>query len=235
MSNYSNIQYWNCKKLHKWLIEKQSVLYSIIYFSNHPLIINIKKILRILYSNKEANFFQHDLSKDELQCLWNIKDDAVKLKAVLHFCYLKWSDFLMNQLEYNDEVMFNSLYSIHKELTIVNNIAGIPLYHAFSDMAKRYPNFIGQYWYLISQRTGWKIFTHSSIKVGSLRKEDLDFYFTFGWILPNFFPDEMGIIEINYSYVMKSIYSTLNRIIENLFKVSKDIEDGIDWLFEEVK
>lgn len=222
---HENIIFWDWIKLHEELVKYASKKYIIAYFSVHPLISNLFKIYQILYDCHDIAHIDHKPKYDEMEAIWNFKDDAVKLKATLDFIKDRWNKILMDKTESNTDENQELLQNIHIELQNINSKFGNSLFNTFEKLRDKYPNLLGNYWRLVSEITNWKNFTSKSIKFGRKNRRELDHYILFDWILPD---PENG----KYSYVMRGFYSILYYIIENTFEISKDIEDGVDWLFD---
>lgn len=227
MSKYKNLIYWDWEIFHEELIRNASRRYIILYFSVHPLFSNLYNILKIVYDKHDVKFPKHKVNTSEIKFLWNIKDDSVKVKAILDYVKDKWSLELMNKTQYNPDEYLEYVRKIHTELDIVNSKAGRVFYNTFQRMEREYPYLLAKYWTLISERTKWKEFTAITIELGKLNEDALKKYILHSWVLPD-------LDDGPYSQVMRNFYSTLNYLLENTYQLAKDLEDGIDWLFTDI-
>lgn len=224
MKETKNIEFWDWSKLHEELILNCSKDYLIGYFSVHPLIITYFKIFKIFFKNRHVKFKEIEIGYDENSIFWNIKDDAVKLKAVLDFLKSRWNSRLMNKTQYDKEEYLPILDEIHSDLDIINSKFGKELLNSFINIEKQYPYLLGKYWNLVSKRTEWKTFTTICIHLFEKDNKLLDYYIINNWILPS-------INNGKFAGVMNQYYSTMNYFLENTYEISKDLEDGIDWLY----
>ncbi len=227
MEKTNNVIFWDWNKVHEELVNYESRKYLLLYFSAHPLMKNLYNIYKMLYDCHDVKNINHEPNEDEIKAIWNLKDDSVKLKATLDFSKDKWHNILMSKTEFNPDEYHQILTDIHEELNNINSKFGEVLNTSIQNMKRKYPYLLGHYWHLVSQRTNWKNFTSTSRIIGKKDPKRLSEYVLFSWILPN---PENG----KYSYVMRGFYSVLYYIIENTYEISKDIEDGVDWLHSSI-
>jgi hypothetical protein len=88
-------------------------------------------------------------------------------------------------------------------------------------MKRYHPYLLSQYWYIVSQRTKWKDFTANAVEQAA--SGTLDKYILNSWILPHTLIGPCG-----------GFYSTLYHVIEHMFDLAEDIENGMDWLNDDV-
>jgi hypothetical protein len=226
-SNYKDVTYWDWKIMHKELVENASKRYILLYFSIHPLFSNLFEIFKILYDNHEVHFSQGSASRREIEFLWNIKDDAVKLKAILHYVKEEWDRILMNKTYYNPDEYLEYIEKIHSELDLANSMAGRVLHTSFKKMEAKFPYLLSRYWDIVGRRTRWKEFVDTTIHLGTQSDNSVKEYILCSWVLPD-------LEEGYYAHVMKGFYSTLHYLLENISELAKDLEDGVDWLFSDI-
>jgi hypothetical protein len=227
---YTNVHYIDWVKFHQLLLCNRSTNYILLYFAAHKLFENLGNIFKLLYEKRTVIFYKHTLDNQEKEFIWNLKDDAVKLKSMLEYLQVRWRPVLMTRLDYDKKEWIGYLDKMHEDLDNVNNIAGESLYRSFFTMANKFPHLAANYWELASNRTIWKDFVASAISIGNTAPDDLDSYIRYEWVMPtlkhNRRSSEYGPIG--------SAYSALWAIIESTYKISEDIENGIDWLHHDI-
>ena len=216
--NENEIEFWNWDRLHIELISSPSTQYLIKYLLQNPLLNNISNMHYSLYNCRNIKFHTHRTSHDELRDLWNIKDDAVKLRAILDHIHRRWGKILMEKTEFDNSEYKSTLDNIFHELEIVNEICGIKLKDSFIKFEKHYPYLLGLFWKSVGDRTHWRTFMHTLDS--PLSETEVRDFIQYKWLMP----------DCNSS-VMKSFYSSLLYILLHLFNVSKNVEDGIDSVF----
>lgn len=230
MKSYANVHYLDWGKLHSLLVGSGSVNYTLLYFAAHRLYENLSAIYELLYKKRTTKFYQHVLSAEEKEFLWNIKDDAVKLKSILEYLQLDWRPKLMTRLDYDKTEWAGYITGLHSDLDKINTIAGKSLYSSFRTMSNKFPHLAAHYWELASYRTVWKDFTAEAIKLGEGSSNDLKEFIRYKWVIPTLEPSRRSS---EYG-PCKSVYSALWAIIESTYHIADDLEDGIDWLHHDL-
>ncbi len=88
------IDFWDWNKLHNELIQAPSTQYLIRCLLQNPLIESLFSVHYDLYNCRKAKYIKHETSHEELSDLWNIKDDTVKLRAILDHIHRRWGEIL---------------------------------------------------------------------------------------------------------------------------------------------
>jgi hypothetical protein len=230
MTLYTNVHYLDWSKFHSMLVQNGSINYVLLYFAAHKLFENLSTIYKLLYDNRASKQYEHALDAEEVEFMWNIKDDAVKLKSSLEFLQAAWRPVLMTRLEYDKTEWVGYISKLHRELDIINNIAGESLCSSFHTMSNKFPRLAASCWELASYRTVWKDFTAAAIELGKKSLNDLKEFIRYKWVTPTLEPtrrsSEYGPIG--------SVYSTLWAIIESTYNIANDLEEGIDWLHHDL-
>lgn len=117
------------------------------------------------------------------------------------------------------------LDAIFSDLDIANDSAGEKLVSSFKRLSEEHPSLLGLYWTLASHRSGWDALTFA---LKSLAESKVENYIIFNQVLPN-------LASHRFSGVMRGFYSSVNYVLENFHEASKDLEDGVDWVFDEIK
>jgi len=230
MTSYANIHYLDWNKFHSMLVQNGSINYTLLYFAAHKLFKNLSTIYKLLYDKRASKQYENALDTEEAEFMWNIKDDAVKLKSSLEFLQAAWRPVLMTRLEYDKKEWAGYISKLHRELDIINNIAGESLCSSFHTMSNKFPRLIASYWELVSCRTIWKDFTAIATELGKTSLKDLEEFIRYKWVMPTL---EHNRRSSEYGPI-GSIYSALWAVIESTYNIANDIEDGVDWLHHEL-
>jgi len=230
MKSYTNVHYLDWSKFHSLLVQNGSVNYILLYFAAHKLFENLSNIYYLIYEKRTIKQYKHSLDREETEFMWNIKDDAVKLKSSFEYLQATWRPVLMTRLEYDRKEWAGYIAKLHADLDIINNIAGESLCHSFLTMSDKFPHFVASYWELVSCRTVWKDFAAMAIKLGKRSLKDLKEFIRHEWVVPTLEPSRRST---EYGPI-GSVYSALWAIVESTYNIANDIEDGIDWLHHEL-
>jgi len=230
MISYTNVHYLDWSKFHPLLVQNGSVNYIFLYFAVHKLFENLSNIYYLIYDKRATKQYKHSLDREEAEFMWNIKDDAVKLKSSFEYLQATWRPVLMTRLDYNKKEWAGYIAKLHTELDVVNNLAGESLCHSFLTMSNKFPHLAAFYWDLVSCRTVWKDFAAIAIKLGQRSLKDLKEFIRYEWVMPTLEP---GRRSSEYGPI-GSAYSALWAVVESTYNIANDIEDGIDWLYHEL-
>jgi len=230
MKSYANVNYLDWGKLHSLLVGNGSVNYTLLYFAAHKLYENLSAIYKLLYEERTTKYYQHARSAEETELMWNIKDDAVKLKSILEYLQADWRPILLTRLDYDRREWACYITKLHSDLDNTNNIAGESLHSSFRTMSDKFPHLAARYWELASYRTVWKDFTAAAIELGKKSPKDLKEFIRYKWVMPTLEPSRRSS---EYG-PCKSVYSTLWAIIESTYHIAADLESGIDWLHHDL-
>ena len=215
----TNLEVWDSDKLHEELIYHESIPYLCFYFSAHPLFKNLIKIVKIIHEKRSTKCPPHEISPAEASTLWTVKDDCVKANYLLKFTHKKWAKTLMEKTEKHVKGYLTILDDVFEDLEIVNALCGEKIVSSFLDLSKKYPHVVGHYWEVVSHRTGWTSLIHSlEDEVEEANVERI----VFDWIFRPRLP------------VMRDFYSSINHILEGFYGFAENIEDGLDWVFEDL-
>jgi hypothetical protein len=230
MKSYANVHYLDWGKLHSLLIVNGSINYTLLYFAAHKLYENLSAIYELLYEKRMTRYYQHAWNAEEAEFMWNIKDDAVKLKATLEYLWADWRPVLMTRLDYDKREWAGYITKLHSDLDKINNIGGESLHSSFRTMSDKFPHLAARYWELASKRTIWKDFIAAAIKFGEESPRDLKEFIRYRWVMPTL---EHSRRSSEYG-PCKSVYSTLGAIIESTYHIADDLESGVDWLHHDL-
>lgn len=218
------LAFWDAFKLHKELIEGESISYLCLLFSAHPIADTLTKIIEIVYNKRRTSFEKRKLTSQELDKLWVAKDNIVKMRAMLLNVYTRWTKKLMTKSARVPEEYEAILDEVFEELDVVKFLCGEKLTTSFEEIASRHPDLFGLFWENIRQRTNWKLFTVAIEKIPMERISD---FIHLWWVLPR--------LDKSTVSVMRGFYSAINYILQNFHTVTKNLEDGVDWVFEDMR
>ena len=218
-----SVTFWNALELHKELIENESNLYLRLYFSAHLIVETLAKVHEIIYEKRNTSYQKRKLTTPELDSLWITKDNIVKMRSMLLNVYSRWTKKLMTKTSRKPQEYQKLINQVFEELDVVNLLSGEKLVSSFQEIAYRHPNLFGLYWDNVRQRTNWIFF---AVGVEKLSPEAVSSFIRSKWIIPS--------LPGSPSSVMRGFYSNVNYILENYHTVAKNLEDGIDWVFEDM-
>lgn len=218
------IIFWDAIRLHKELVEGEIPSYLRLLFAILPISDTLTKINEVIYMRRNTSYQKRKLTSEELDKLWVAKDNIVKMRSMLLFTYTRWTKRLMNKTNKEPSEYQALLDEVFEDLDTINHLSGEKLVASFEELANKNPDILGLYWDNISQRTNWKYFTHAIEKVPEQSAPD---FIRFSWVTPR--------LEKSTLSVMRGFYSSINYILENFHTVALDIEDGIDWVFEDMR
>ena len=217
------VTFWNASRLHEELVKEESISYLCLLFSVHPIVDTLTQINIILYDKRKTSFHKRKLTVQELDKLWVAKDNVVKMRAMLLNVYSRWMNKLMTKTAKEPQEYQTIIDEVFEELDLINRLCGQKLATSFEEIAEKHPDLFGLYWDNVSQRTGWKVFT---INIEKIPVEHVSEFVRLQWVMPGL---------SNSKSVMRGFYSTINYILENLHTTAKNLEDGIDWIFEDMR
>lgn len=218
-----SVTFWDAYRLHEELIDGESIRYICLLFSNLPISNVIAKAYEIVYDKRKTNYQIRKLTFNELDRLWTIKDNVVKMRSMLLNISTRWTKKLMTKSIRTPEEYNSMLEELFEELDIVNLLTGKKLTSSFEEIAEKNPDLFGLFWENARQRTNWKDLVVTIEK----RTQDNTLDFLHYWW---FMPKQGDSTEA----VMRGFYSTLNYILERFHEALKNLEDGIDWVFEDM-
>lgn len=213
----TNLEVWDSDKLHEELIYHESIPYLCFYFSAHPIFKNLIKVVKIVREKRATKHVPHKISPDEASALWVAKDNSVKANYMLKFIHKKWAKTLMIKTEKQVQEYSTILDDVFEDLEIVNALCGEKIVSSFLDLSKKYPHLLGYYWEVVRHRTNWGPLIPP---LGRVEEANVDGT-VFDWIFLPKLP------------VMRDFYSSINYILEGFHEFAGNIEDGIDWVFED--
>ena len=220
----NHITFWNATRLHKEFVEGELPSYLCLLFSVHPIANTLTKTNEIIYTKRKTSYRKRKLTPQELDKLWVAKDNIVKMRSMLLNIYTRWAKKLMTKSIREPKEYQMLINEVFEELDLVNLLCGEKLISSFEEIADKHPDLFGLYWDNIRQRTNWIYFAVAVEKVPLQQVSD---FIRLWWVMPR--------LEKSTLSVMRGFYSSVNYILENFHTVAKNLEDGIDWVFEDMR
>ena len=218
------VTFWNSSRLHKELVECESTPYLCLLFSVHPITDTLTRIIEIIHARKRTAYLERKLTTQELDELWIAKDNIVKMRSMLLNLYSRWTKKLMTKSARAPEEYQAIIDEVFEELDVISLLCSEKLVSSVEEIGDRHPDLFGLFWDNISRRTNWKLFTAAIKKIPI---EHIPSFIRLWWIIPR--------LDKSTLAVMRGFYSSINYILDNFHTVTKNIEDGIDWVFEDMR
>ncbi len=230
MRSCTNVGYVDRVRFHSMLLKNGSVNYVLLYFGAHRLFENLSAVFEMLYEKRTTRYQRQRPTDEEEQCLWSIKDDVVKLKAMAEYLMARWRPNLLQRLDYDAKEWTRHVATLHLDLDALNSIAGESLLASFREMSDDFPHLAARFWDLACCRTGWKVYTSTAIDLGKRSKAMVQEFTRNEWVVPTLKPSRRSSM---YG-PCRSVYSALWAVVESTFHIANDLEDGVDWLHEDM-
>lgn len=195
----------------------RSVQYLRFLIQSTDLAQNMGKALEILIENKSVGYKNIEICSDEYNLLWKLKNETVKLNACLNLCFQHWDEILRGKISEDESEEY--VGGILKDLIFVNGIVGNTIVHTYKECKEKNPWIFGLMWRMCRDRTNWQGFTRTFER--KMNNEEIH-----STVIDFLFPG-------NGSYTA-GFYTELIDILKELRNKAKDIEDGVDWVFEHV-
>ena len=218
------ITFWNSSRLHKYLVEYESTPYLCLLFSVHPIANTLTRVIEIIHAKKRTTYQERKLTTQELDRLWVAKDNIVKMRSMLMNVYSRWTKKLMTKSTRAPQEYQAIIDEVFEELDVTNLLCSEKLISSFEEIGDRHPDLFGLFWDNISRRTNWKLFT---VAVKKIPIEHISNFIRLWWVIPR--------LDKSTLSVMRGFYSSINYILENFHTVTKNLEDGVDWVFDDMR
>lgn len=226
IENTEDVEFWDRKKTHDFLIENDSSIYVRLYFASLPIFKNLAKIYLLIIENRNlevpSNFNRHSR-----QLLWSVKDDMVKSRSISKFLHEKYVPSIKEKINFQEDEK-KLLNTIIDDLSKLNDISIKKSLSTFEQISHQRPDLLKLYWEKASERTGWKKLCH---KV-SQNEEDISNMIMLKWLIPLHEDDIIG--NEGLLSISNTTLSTVCMILKNLKDRTKDLEDGIDWTWSDL-
>lgn len=210
MEKTKNVKFWDKEELHNFLIENQSTKYIRFLFLSTTL---VRRIVDILEKIVQCESFRPMPLEDyQIKDWWIFKDRAVKLHTCCEYIhdYFTKKFLSIDRIEKKELMKYIEELSIHFD--IINEISANDLLKIVRKIKSKYPQILSQYVKIASERSNWiGMPFYSRLKSTELRSKIEK------WVIPE-------------KSKNMSFYSLALDYLKNLEKVSKAIEDGVDWL-----
>lgn len=224
MENKGNVELWDNKVLHDFLLKNESLEYYSLYLSSHPLIRLIYEWFLEVMKSRNVQYKKHEITSDEMSLLWMAKDNAVKLNISFQFILSKWRPILFNKTNKDTEEFAIIIEDIFRDFDLAYSITRGQFLHSIQLISDKHPDIIGLLWELASHRTKWSDYTRRVDRFDNL-EEAID-YTKHYWICP--------VKNTRVLNKMSGFYSSMNYLIDHFTELGVDIEESIDWVFSKM-
>jgi len=208
------VEFWNFRHLHDFLITYRSLLYLRFLFLSSHMVKNITKVLHDIFSCCEVG--PRKLESLYLNDWWTFKDRTVKIHASLQYLESFWKDHIFT-IDRHDVNEFKRIFeSILFSFKLIAELSSKDLVNLVLKIKKNNPGLFSEYVNVVLGRSNW-------IGMGRVKRE---------------IRNEKEVIKTIDAWVVPpprrdTEYSQIHYYLENLKNVSKAIEDGVDWLFQD--
>ncbi len=210
----TNVEFWGKKKLHDFLIGSESNDYLRILFLSTGLARTMIDIFKEIRSAGATS--PKPLENGQEKWWWVIKDRSVKLHGNLELVRDLYQRKLLSEDTSEKTKLENYLEEIFNILDDINVRSSMDLLGALKLIKQKYPQLVSEYCQVISNRSNWIGFPHHFIQTDHNDIEKL----IQKWVIPE-------VKDI-------SPYNQINWYLKNLKDISKAIEDGVDWVHDDV-
>jgi hypothetical protein len=217
------VTFWDASRLHAELVKNESIYYLCLLFSAHPVADALTKVNEVIYEKRKTSYLPRKLTTQELDKLWVAKDNIVKTRSMLLNAYTRWTKKLMAKSSRDPEEYQAIVDEIFEELDVIDLLSSEKLVSSFVEIADMHPDLFGLYWNNVRKRTNWKYFVVAVEK----HPEPVSDFIRLRWVIPR--------LDTSSLSVMRGFYSGINYILENFHTVANNLEDGIDWVFEDMR
>ena len=217
--------------LHSMLIQREVVDYLVRYFGVLPIAKEMAESVTALWESRNVTTYQGLMRTEDLRSIWILKDAVLKIRAAVGIIALRWDDNLMRRTDVREDEFEKVLDDVVCDLDMVQSFTGGNMSHAFNMVKDRTPHVLSLVWTVIRPRTNWMHFVGMAETLSS-RDQVYEFARRF-WALPGSL-SPMPSAKMNRDNML-SFYSGLAGILRNLAQAAKDLDDGIDWAWQDMQ
>lgn len=214
LSKHPEIKILNANLLDE-LFKKERVLgYLENYIYSHEIFREFEKILQICHSVKESTF--QNISLSEMNLLWEWKDRAVSFNKTAQTLFdLKDNKFKSIYDDPDYKYFFEFINELEECLDYLARILE-RLRVQMEEVKKKYPGVLSYFWAVCKPRSNWFELLYPLDRLGSDQISAQFFRFFFK-SLPSEAP-----------------YSMLTWVLERIQEIGEGVEDGVNWVFEDL-
>jgi len=207
-----NIDFWNSKKLHEFLVSNRSQSYLRYLFLGCKMVRDLCNALIEIFSCSKID--PTPLDSYILNDWWDLKDSTVKLHANLEHLELYWKDEILVIDRHDPALLKSVLEKIFHSLLIVGKTCSKDVQNLIVRISDKRPSTLSCYVGEILKSSSWIGMNRLKDEVDN-RAEARSIIHE--WIFP--------------SRRYRSEYSLINDYLAHLHYVGIAIEDGVDFIF----
>lgn len=217
-------------ELHSLLLQGEVVDYLVLYFGTLSTAKEMAKAVTILCESREVILPEDFMRTADLKSIWILKDAVLKMRAAIGIVAMRWDDDLMRRTEERKEEFDSVLDDVVRDLDNVQRFTGGNLAQAFQTVQDTTPHVLSLIWKVVRPRTGWMYFAAYAEKMSSPSQVyELARRF---WALPGA-SSPLPHSKWNRTQML-FFYSGIVGILRNLAQAAKDLDDGIDWAWQDM-
>ena len=217
--------------LHSMLVQREVVDYLVHYFGVLPIAKEMAESVTALWESRKVTTRQGLMRTEDIRSIWMLKDAVLKKRAAVGIVALRWDDEFMQRVDVREDEFEKVLDDVVCDLDRVQSFTGGNMSHAFNMVKDRTPHVLSLVWTVIRPRTNWMHFVGMAETLSS-RDQVYEFARRF-WALPGSL-SPMPSAKMNRDNML-SFYSGLAGILRNLAQAAKDLDDGIDWAWQDMQ
>ena len=217
--------------LHSMLIQREVVDYLVDYLGVTPIAKEMAESVTAIWEARKVAIHQNLMGTEDLRSIWMLKDAILKTRAAVGIVATQWDDDLMGRTDIREEEFEKILDDVVRDLDRVQSFTGGNLSQAFKMVKDRTPHVLSLVWTVIRPRTNWMHFAGIAEQLSS-RNQVYEFARRF-WALPGSI-SPLPSAKMNRDNML-SFYSGLAGILRNLAQVAGDLDDGIDWAWQDMQ
>lgn len=216
-------------ELHSMFLQWEVVDYIVLYLGTLPIVDELATAVAILWRCRKGAIPRGVRGHGDCDSIYELKDTVLKTRGALGVVALRWESDLMQRIELDKGEYDSILDEITRDLDTVQRFTGGNLAAKFDETYEKTPYILSMMWKKVRIRTDWNHFALLAEKMS----DELDVYLfaKYMWALPG------ASSPIPHSRMsrarMRFFCSGLIGILNNLAQVAKDLDDGVDWVWQD--
>jgi hypothetical protein len=215
-------------QLHMRFLQSEVIDYLVLYFGTLLVVSELAKGVTTLWQSRKGEV-PNARGHGDYKSIYNLKDAVLKTRAALGVIALRWEYSLMQRTDVPKDEYDSILDEVVRDLDAVQRFTGGNLADEFEKAYERTPYVLSMIWKRVRERTDWNHFALRAEKISDARVVyEIAKYW---WALPG------ASSPIPHSKMsrarMQFFCSGLIGILNNLAHVAKDLDDGVDWAWQD--
>jgi hypothetical protein len=216
-------------ELHTFFLHSELLDYLVLYFSTLPITNELAKCVTILWQARNGEIPHSTRGYNDYASIYDLKDAVLKSRSALGVIALRWEYYLMQRTEVPKEEYDLILDDVVRDLDAIQRFTGGNLSDEFEKAHDRTPYILSMIWKVVRGRTDWNHFALRAEKIPDTLSVFL--FAKYFWALPAVY-SPIPHSKINRDR-MRFFCSGLIGILNNLARVAKDLDDGVDWAWRD--